>query len=683
MEPTRSNKSPMPRHDGGRERNASLGTRLKLLTILPAVVIGAISVIALFGLSAPVSAWLPVAALAFAIAQIVLATQLHRRLLATTQTVVALSKNVAAGDLQTPIEIGRNDEIGSMLQALASMQKRLIEEISDGRRLLNESISTHTETEKTLAQEASNLRQSADEGMRVRSALDVTSTNVMIADAEGYIRYTNASVRQMLTAAEADLRKALPKFSVETLVGTHFDGFHKNPAHQRNLLAKLTSTYRTQIVVGARTFQLIATPIQNAAGQRTGTVVEWLDRTAEVAVEKEISEIISGATRGDFSTRLRLDDKQGFFKQLAEGINHLLEVNSASLNEVVRMLSALAQGDLTESITAQYEGLFGQLKDDSNLTVAQLNKIVSEIRQATEAISNAASEIASGNNDLSARTEAQASSLQETASTMHELTATVKQNAANAAEANQLASDASGVAIKGGTVVNKVVETMGSISQSSKKIVDIISVIDGIAFQTNILALNAAVEAARAGEQGRGFAVVASEVRSLSQRSAGAAREIKDLITDSVRKVEAGSQLVASAGQTMTEILQSIQGVANIMAQITAASSEQSSGIEQVNQAIAQIEQATQQNAALVEEASAAAKSMEDQSQLLQNSVSVFRLTNDAGGFGSSSEWDGTTERRSANRSKNVARLVPGSRRGGPSTFISNGADGSDGFDLH
>jgi len=683
MEPIRSNKSPMPQRDGDRERSASLGTRLNLLTILPAGVVGAISVIALFGLSAPFSTWLPAAALTFSIAQIVLSTQLHRRLLATTQTVVVLSKNVAAGDLQTPIEIGRNDEIGAMLQALASMQRRLIEEISDGRRLLDESISTHTETKKALTQEASNLRQSADEGMRVRSALDVTSTNVMIADAEGYIRYTNASVRQMLTAAEADLRKALPKFSVEALVGTHFDGFHKNPAHQRNLLAKLTSTYRTQIVVGARTFQLIATPIQNAAGERTGTVVEWLDRTAEVAVEKEISEIISGATRGDFSTRLRLDDKQGFFKQLAEGINHLLEVNSASLNEVVRMLSALAQGDLTQSITAQYEGLFGQLKDDSNLTVAQLNKIVSEIRQATEAISNAASEIASGNNDLSARTEAQASSLQETASTMHELTATVKQNAANAAEANQLASDASGVAIKGGTVVNKVVETMGSISQSSKKIVDIISVIDGIAFQTNILALNAAVEAARAGEQGRGFAVVASEVRSLSQRSAGAAREIKDLITDSVRKVEAGSQLVASAGQTMTEILQSIQGVANIMAQITAASSEQSSGIEQVNQAIAQIEQATQQNAALVEEASAAAKSMEDQSQLLQNSVSVFRLTNDTGGLGSSSEWDGTTERRSASRSKNVARLVPGSRRGGPSTFISNSADGSDGFDLY
>ncbi|PVX37490.1 methyl-accepting chemotaxis protein [Janthinobacterium sp. 78] len=296
------------------------------------------------------------------------------------------------------------------------------------------------------------------------------------------------------------------------------------------------------------------------------------------------------------------------------------------ITRAVEVAEAVSAGDLTSHIVVDSRDETGQLMHALKNMNDKLVSIVGQVRVGTESISTASSEIAAGNLDLSSRTEEQASSLEETASSMEELTSTVKRNADNARSANQLAIDASQIASKGGVVVSEVVSTMGSINDSSRKIVDIISVIDAIAFQTNILALNAAVEAARAGEQGRGFAVVASEVRNLAQRSSAAAREIKGLIDDSVQKVEAGSQLVDKAGRTMDEIVQSISHVTQIMNQITDASDEQRAGIEQVNQAIGQMDQVTQQNAALVEEAAAAAESMQEQAAKLAEVVGVFKL---------------------------------------------------------
>jgi methyl-accepting chemotaxis protein len=298
---------------------------------------------------------------------------------------------------------------------------------------------------------------------------------------------------------------------------------------------------------------------------------------------------------------------------------------SVPLAEAVQVARRVSEGDLTASVVVRSRDETGQLMEALKAMNESLVRIVGEVRQGTETIVTASNEIANGNADLSARTESQASSLEETVSSMEELTQTVRQNADHAREANELVIAASEQATKGGAVVEQVVGTMGSIKDSSSKIVDIISVIDGIAFQTNILALNAAVEAARAGEQGRGFAVVASEVRNLAQRSAAAAKEIKALIGDSVEKVDAGSKLVDDAGRTMQDIVESVKRVAGIMSEIASASHEQSTGIEEINGAIAQMDQMTQQNAALVEEAAAAASSMKDQAANLVQVVSVFR----------------------------------------------------------
>jgi methyl-accepting chemotaxis protein len=296
------------------------------------------------------------------------------------------------------------------------------------------------------------------------------------------------------------------------------------------------------------------------------------------------------------------------------------------IGEALLIAETVAAGDLSQEFETERGGDFGRLLRGMGEMEDTLTDLVTRIKASTDAIAVASRQIAAGNQDLSSRTEQQASSLEETAASMEELTSTVKQNADNARQANQLAVSASEVAVKGGTVVSQVVDTMGSINASSRKIVDIIGVIDGIAFQTNILALNAAVEAARAGEQGKGFAVVASEVRSLAQRSASAAKEIKTLIGDSVEKVEEGSKQVQEAGRTMEEIVGSVRRVTDIMGEITAASQEQTSGIEQINQAITQMDQVTQQNAALVEEASAAAQSLQEQADNLVQAVSTFKL---------------------------------------------------------
>lgn len=508
-------------------------------------------------------------------------------------------RELSQGNYSFEVDADNNDEISKVLQYLKMMQIKMGFEVED-------------------------MKRKANEATRIKIALDSVNTNVMIADNNRNIIYLNKSIIPMLKNVQDTLREELPDFDVDTLLGSKIDQFQKDPQHHKQLLDTFASEFEDELVIGGLTFLIATNPVLNEQGESLGTVIEWTDRTAEVAVEKEVEGVVIGAVDGDFTLRMDLEGKNKFFTQLSQAINSLMEISETGLSEVVRMLSALSKGDLTDRIINDYNGTFGQLKDDSNLTADNLKEIVLQIQEATDTINTASKEIAMGNGDLSQRTEQQASSLQETASSMEELTTTVKQNAENAKQANTLANGASEIAVKGGNVVGKVVKTMSDINDSSREIVDIISVIDGIAFQTNILALNAAVEAARAGEQGRGFAVVASEVRSLAQRSAAAAKEIKTLIGDSVDKAEAGAKLVDEAGNTMDEIVSAVKSVTDIMAEIATASEEQSSGIDQVSQAITQMDEVTQQNAALVEQAAAAAESLEEQAINLSASVSVF-----------------------------------------------------------
>jgi len=512
----------------------------------------------------------------------------------------AIAMEIAEGNLNRDIQVDNNDK-SSLLYAMKHMQQQLLERITAE-------------------------RQAADETLRVKIALDNVSTGVMIADNDRRIIYANQAVLGILGKADAEISRQLPSLALDALVGANMDAFHKNPSHQADMLAALTGPFEASLRVGGRSMVVTANPVVNAQGQRLGTVAEWHDRTDEIIAEHEVAAIVEAAAQGDFSLRLDLDGKDGFLRQLGGDINRLMQTSEAGLNDVVRVLNTLARGDLTETITNDYSGLFGQLKDDANATVDKLKEVVNRIQDAADGINTGTREIASGNNDLSRRTEEQAASLEETAASMEQLTSAVQHNAQNAREANRLAASASGIAGQGVTVVNDVVATMADINEASRKIGDIISVIDDIAFQTNILALNAAVEAARAGEQGRGFAVVAVEVRNLAQRAAAAAGEIKGLITDSVGKVAGGSRLVAQAGQTMEEIVSAIRGVTDMMSEISAASAEQSAGIAQVNQVITQMDDVTQRNAALVEQAAAAAESLEEQAQALVVTVSGFKV---------------------------------------------------------
>jgi methyl-accepting chemotaxis protein len=508
---------------------------------------------------------------------------------------------IAQGNYNNVIEIERRNEVGKVMEAIKSMQIRLGFDVAETRRM-------------------------ADENQLVKIALDNVSTGVMIADNKGEIIYVNKSASDILSKAEESIRKDLPNFSANNLLGSKIDTFHKDHEHQAQLLASLTDTYAAGINLGGRSMEVTVNPVINEQGQRLGSVVEWQDRTAELAVEKEVSTIVTASSLGDFTKRFDLRGKAGFLRELGEGLNQMLYTSETGLTEVVRVLDALSRGDLTETITNDYQGIFGQLKDDSNTTVEKLKEIISQIKEATDSINTASKEIASGNNDLSHRTEQQAASLQQTAASMEELTSAVHANTENAKHAHRLSINAAEIVGQGGIIVGQVVTTMSDIKESSQKIEDIISVVDDIAFQTNILAINAAIEAARAGMHGQGFAVVADEVRHLAQRAAISAGEIKNLIEESVKKINDGSKLATQAGFTMEEILGSIHDVTGMMSEITAASVEQSAGIKQVNHAIAQMDDVTQQNAALVEQAAAATESLKEQARNLASTVGCFRI---------------------------------------------------------
>jgi methyl-accepting chemotaxis protein len=430
-------------------------------------------------------------------------------------------------------------------------------------------------------------RRLAEENARIRAALDNVTTNVMVADRDLNIVYMNRTVQEMMSRAESDIRKDLPQFNAQRLMGANIDVFHKNPAHQRNLLGALSQTFTSQLKLGGRTLRIIANPVRGANGESLGTVVEWADRTEEVRTEQDVQGVVDAVVAGDLQPRVALQGRSGFYLRIGTGVNALAD----NMSELVRSL-----------------------------------------QDAAGAVRRGAAEIAQGNEEMSVRTGQQAANLEETAASIEEITSTITQTAQNATRASQLAVEARDSATTGGTVAGDAVAAMGSISASSHKISEIIAVIDDIAFQTNLLALNAAIEAARAGEQGRGFAVVASEVRNLAQRSSHSAKEIRDLIVASLRTVEDGSALVTRSGTTLQDIIAAVRKVSDIVVEIESATREQSAGVDQINQAVGQLDKLTQSNAAMVEQSTAASRSLADQSGNLLGLVSRYQFGDERSG---------------------------------------------------
>ena len=512
---------------------------------------------------------------------------------------VTIANRIADDDLNSDIDVNSRDELGKLMGSLQRMQSTLKERI---------------ESE----------RAAAAQNDRIKQSLDNVSGNVMIAGPDLKIIYLNDAMSNLLSTSESAIRRDLSDFSAAGLIGKDVKTICKGQTAFCSSLSTLNSTAKTDMVIGGLHFRITANPVKNQADEKLGVVLEWENRTNEVAIEAEVQGIVDASLAGDLSQRVNLSGKEGFFNRLSLSVNSLLDVSERVINDTIRVLSSMSQGDLTHTIQSDYEGSFDQLKTDTNATIRKLTEVINEIRQGSEVVLSASLEIARGNADLSTRTEQQAANLEETASSVEEMTATVRQNAESAKRASEIARNARDSAESGGAVLNDTISAMNEISTSSEQIANIVSVIDEIAFQTNLLALNAAVEAARAGEQGRGFAVVASEVGSLAGRSAKSAKEIKELIQDSVDKVNEGARLASESGETLEKIISSVKDVSNIITEISSASNEQLDASEQINQAVSNVDELTQHNAALVEQAAAASESMQQQSGKLNELVSFF-----------------------------------------------------------
>jgi methyl-accepting chemotaxis protein len=463
-----------------------------------------------------------------------------------------------------------------------------------------------------MARSLAASEQANREALRIKTALDCAAVNMMLADPEGNIVYVTPAARLLLKKAETPMRRIMPDFDADKIIGQSLYRFHQNPEQLRSRIAALNSTGENTARLGDLTIRMIYSPILGPQGERLGTSVEWIDRSAEVAAENDLENMVTAAAAGDFSQRISLADKEGFYRQAATGLNQIASSCGSSLEDTLVVLRALEQGDLTRSMQGDYHGAFAELRDTLNNTVDKLAQTISDVDQTSQSLAAATSQVSSTANMLSMAATEQSSTANTTTGAIQQMSQAIRQNADNARIADSISAEGSDKAAEGGKAVHNTVEAMRDIARK-------ISVVDDIAYQTNLLALNAAIEAARAGEHGKGFAVVAGEVRKLAERSQIAAQEIGQLAASSVGTAE-------RAGRLLDDIVPATRKTADLVQEITAASEEQDAAVSQVNNAMDQLNRITQQNASASEELAATAEEMSGQAGNLQQLMSFFNF---------------------------------------------------------
>ena len=539
--------------------------------------------------------------------------------LSTDQQEGKLAARMVSDDLP-----GQFGELANKINALVDVQNKDVQTITDligqyGQNNFEASLPVQPGDKAIRKQQMDTVRErlqatvlAAEANARIKMALDSVAVPVRIADNEGTITYINHALKDTLHKYESQFRSQIPNFDANKVLGGSIGIFYSEPTAALERLRNLTDTVRSRLTLGGRDYDVISSPITSANGEKIGTVGQWLDVTEQLAIEKEIALVVEAAANGDFSQSISEANKQGFYLQLATGMNHLMKTSAQGLNDVIRVLSALSQGDLTQKITENYNGAFAQIKDDTNSTSEKLAEIIDEVRTAADQLSNAAEQVSATAQSLSQSTSEQASGVEQTSSSVVQMSASVKQNTENAKITDGIANRSASEAQETSKAVLQTIQAMRDIAGK-------IGIIDDIAYQTNMLALNAAIEAARAGEHGKGFAVVAAEVRKLAERSQVAAQEIGELAGNSVSISE-------RAGKLLTEMVPSIGKTSDLVQEITAASEEQSAGLNQISMAMEQLNSVTQQNASASEELAATSDVLSDQAEQLQSLMRFFNL---------------------------------------------------------